>query len=85
MRAAIEMGNTIGAFLLHFVANAVKRTIVPSLIQGSIKCEAVMAVSLNLDACHSVIFQLKLINMDQVNVFVISGVLKKLKLQIVAF
>jgi hypothetical protein len=61
--------------LRHFVANALKRIIVPSLIEGSIKCEAVMEVSANFDARQSVICRLKLIYVDQINVFVISKVL----------
>lgn len=74
------MANTIGAFLRQFVANAL-----PSLTEGSLKCEAVMEVSVNLDTCQSAICQLNLINVDQVNVFVISEVFKKLKLQIEVF
>ena len=74
------MANAIGAFLRHFVAKALL-----SLTEGSLKCEAVMEVSVNLDAWQSVICQLNPINVDQVNVSVIPEVYKKLKLQIAVF
>ena len=74
------MANTTDAFLRHFVANAL-----PSLTEGSLKCETVMEVSVNLDECQLAICQLNLINVDPVNVSVISEVFKKLKLQIAVF
>ena len=70
------MANAIGAFLRHFVAKALL-----SLTEGSLKCEAVMEVSVNLDACQSVICQLNLVNVDQVNVSVISEVCRNFRLR----